>query len=178
MVFFKKSVTQDERVFNIKNKIYAEIYMLVIVICGISALVKHYVYDLNIEHMFTEFIILIAGAIYYMFRSVMLGVFSAEVELHDRKSKRSMHQKNLIYSIAFGIGIALFMGINSAVRYAEGPGQSMEYFFITAFASLMFYLPFFVIILVVGNGIAKRKSDKVMSKMLDDDEFGDDDEKH
>ncbi|SFE58276.1 DUF6773 family protein [Alteribacillus iranensis] len=175
---FLNSKIQDERVLHTKYKIYSEIYILVIIICGISALLKRYVYDLTIEHMFTEFIILLAGAIYYVVRSVMLGIFSADVEMHDQKSKHSMRKKTLIYSVVFGLGIALFMGVNSAVRYAEGPGQSIEYFFITAFGSLMIYLPFFVIILVVGNEVGKRMSDKAVNKMLDADDSGDNDEKH
>jgi hypothetical protein len=179
MIHFNKSRVKDERITHIQNKIYAEIYILVIVICGVSMGVKHYVYGLYIEDMATELIILIASGVYYVYRSASLGIFSAEMEMHDRKSKRSKQKKNLIASIALGIGIALYFGINSAVRYADGLGQSIYYFLLTAAVSLMIYLPFFIMFLVVGNEIMKRKSEKAINKMLgDDDEPGDDDEKY
>ncbi|WP_087974787.1 DUF6773 family protein [Oceanobacillus rekensis] len=178
MGFFKKSQVKDEWVINTRNKIYAEVYVLVVVLCSISAIVKYFVYDLNMEHVLTELIILITVGIYYLYRSIRLGIFSAEVELHDRKNKWSMQKKNLFMSVGLGIGIALFMGINSSVRYADGVQQSIYYFLITGFGSLMIYLPFFVVILVAGNEMAKRNSDRAMNKMLDNDEFGDDDEKH
>lgn len=178
MRFLRKSQVKDERLINNKNKIYAEIYVLVVVICIISAVVKSFIYDFNFEHVITEFIILITGSIYFMYRSVRLGVFSAEVELHDRQNRWSTQKKNLLIGIGLGVGIALVMGINSAVQYADGVPQSIHYFFLVGFIALMIYLPFFVVVLVVGNEIAKRKSDHVMNKMLDIDEFGDDNEKH
>ena len=178
MGFFNKSQVKDERVVNIRNKIYAEIYVLVATICTISVIVKYFIYGYNLEYVMTELTILFLGGIYFLYRSVTLGIFSAEVELHDRKNKWSTKKKNLIMSVGLGIGIALAMGINSAVQYADGVQQSIEYFFLVGFVSLMIYLPFLIIVLVAGNEYAKRKSDNVMNKMLDDDEFGDDNEKH
>ena len=178
MEFFNKSQVKDERVVNTRNKIYAEIYFLVAAICTISVIVKHLIYGVNMEYVITELTILFLGGIYFLYRSVMLGVFSAEVELHDRKNKWSTKKKNLFISVGLGIGIALVMGINSAVQYADGVQQRIEYFFLVGFVSLMIYLPVLVGVLVTGNEIAKRKSDNVMNKMLDDDEFGDDNEKH
>lgn len=176
--YFKKDEVQDERLVNTRNKIYAELYILVSMICGISVTVKYFIYGFDIEHIITELILLFIGGMYFLYRSVRLGVFSAEIELHDRKNKWSMKKKNLVMSVGLGVGIALVMGINSSVQYADGVQQSIYYFFITGFASLMIYLPFLVIVLVLGNEAAKRKSDRVMNKMLDNDEFGDDDEKH
>ncbi|MUV37565.1 hypothetical protein JNUCC1_01371 [Lentibacillus sp. JNUCC-1] len=180
MGIFKRKKNEDERIVNVRNKIYAELYIVVIVICMSSIIIKQFVYDMSTEHnrIYTELIILIGGGVYYLFRSARLGIYSAEVELHDRTSKWSMRKKTLVISIALGIGMALAFGINSAVQYADGVGQSIYYFFMVAFVSLMIYLPFFIIILVVTNEVAKRKSDEVVDKMLDDDESGDDDEKH
>lgn len=178
MGFYKKSNLEDERLNNIKNKIYAEIYILVIVISGISSAVKHFIYDQGIEGIATELIILMISGIYYVYRSTRLGVISAEIEMHDRKSKWSKQKKNLFYGVTLGIGISLFFGINSAVQYADGVNQSINYFFLTAFVSLIIYLPFFLIILVVGNDVLKKKSDEAINKLLDDGELGDHDEKY
>lgn len=177
MSLFKKANVKDERITNIKNKIYAEIFILVIVICGISSFVKGTIYDMGIESIITELSILFISGVYYLYRSTRLGVVSAEVEMHDRKSKWPQKKKNLVYGIILGVGIALFLGINSAVRYAEGVGQSIYYFFLVAIVSLIFYLPFFLFVLVVGHDVAKKKSDEAIDKMLDD-ESGDDDEKY
>lgn len=169
MGFNKRKKVEDERIINIKNKIYAEIYILVTVICGISFIVKHFIYDGGIESVAIELIILFLGGVYYMYRSIKLGVYSAEVEMHDQISKWPQKKKNLYIGITLGICIALFMGINSAVQYAEGVGQSIYYFLLTATASLMIYLPLFIILLVVVHDVMKKKSDKVIEKMLGDD---------
>ncbi|WP_217586280.1 DUF6773 family protein [Lentibacillus saliphilus] len=173
MGLFKKRAVQDERVVNMKNKIYAELYILILVICAASVVIKRFVYEPGFEHISTELTILIAGGLYYTYRSAKLGVFSAEVELHDRQSKWSMQKKNLVMSIGLGVVIALAFGINSAVQYAEGFAQSVYYFLLTAFGSLMIYLPVFIMLLVVGSELAKRKSEREIDKML-----GDDDEKY
>lgn len=177
MDVYKKSKFKDERLTNLKNKIYAEIYILVMVIIGISTVAKYFIYDMGIQGITTELAIAFISSVYYTYRSTRLGVISAEVEMHDHESKWTRQKKNLFTGIILGIVIALFFGINSAVQYAEGAGQRVYYFFLTAIGSLMIYLPFFLIILVVGNDFLKRKSDKAVNKMLDD-ESGDRDEKH
>lgn len=177
MGFYKKTNIEDERITNTKNKIYAEIYILVIVISSISAILKYFIYNLGPGSIATELTILIASGVYYVYRSTRLGIVSAEIEMHDRKSKWSQQKKNLFSSIALGIGIALVFGINSAVQYGEGVNQSIYYFFLTTFVSLLIYLPFFFIFLVVGHTTLKKESEKSINKMLDD-ESGDHDEKY
>lgn len=182
MRLFKKNEVQDEWIVHTKNKIFAEIYILVIIICGISIVAKYFIYDFSMEYALTEFAIVIAAGIYYLYRSVRLGLYSTEIELQERKSKWSVSKKNLILGISFGFGIALLMGINSAVQYADGIQQSIYYFLLVGFVSLIIYLPLFVIFLVVVNEIARRKSERAMDQILaqDDvgqDDVGDDDEK-
>lgn len=178
MVFNKKSNLEDERLTTIKNKIYAEIYILIIVLCSISIVVKYFIYNLEVESIASELIILFVSGVYYTYRSAKLGIISSEIEMHDRKSRWPQRKKNIFWGVALGIGISIAFGINSAVQYAEGEAQSIEYFFITAAGSLMIYLPVFLLILVVGNDALKKKSDESINKMLDDDESGDYDEKH
>lgn len=178
MSFYKKTNIQDERIINIKNKIYAEIYILVVAITSISFILKYFMYDLGTQSVATELTILVVTSIYYTYRSTRLGLVSAEIEMHDRKSKRSQQKKNLIASITLGVGIAIIFGINSAVQYAEGLNQSINYFLVTALVSLLIYLPFFIIFIVVGNNALKKESDKSINRILDEDESGDNDEKY
>lgn len=178
MGIFKKKNIEDERITNTKNKIYTEVYSLVMAISGISIFLKYFIYNLGPKSIITELTILIASGVYYVYRSTSLGIVSAEIEMHDRKSKWSQQKKNLLSSIVLGIGIALLFGINSAVQYAEGVNQSISYFLLTTFISLLIYLPFFLIFLVVGVVILKKKSEKAINKMLEDDNSGDNDEKY
>lgn len=177
MGFYKRANVKDERLTNLKNKIYAEIYILIILICGISTVVKYFIYEMGIQGIATELAIVFISGVYFTYRSTKLGVISAEVEMHDRESKWPQQKKNLFTGIILGIVIALFFGINSAVQYADGAGQRIYFFSITAIVSLMIYLPIFLIILVVGNDQLKKKSDKAVNKMLDD-ESGESDEKY
>ena len=178
MAFYKRKAFEDERISNMKNKIYAEIYIVVVVISFISTILKYFIFNLGPASIATELTILIASGMYYLYRSASLGIVSAEVEMHDSTNKWSRQKKNILSSIALGVGIALVFGINSAVQYAEGVNQSITYFLLTTFVSLLIYLPFFFIFLVVGNQTLKKKSDNAINKMLDEDESGDNDEKY
>lgn len=176
MGLFKKSGIKDERITNTKNKIYAEIHILVMVIAVVSVIFKYFFYNLGIESVTTELLILFLSGVYYVYRSTRLGVFSAEIEMHDRESQWPQQKKNLVASITLGVVIALVFGTNS-VQYADGVLQRIYYFFLTALVSLMIYLPFFLIFIVGGNEILKRNSEKSIDRMLHD-ESGDNDEKH
>ncbi|WP_084242857.1 DUF6773 family protein [Planomicrobium okeanokoites] len=177
MGLFKKSGLEDERITNLKNKIYAEVYILVMAIAVISILFKYFINDFDIEGIATELIILFSSAVYFLYRSTRLGVFSAEIEMHDRENKWSQQKKNLVGSITFGVVIALVFGTNSAVQYADGMIQSIYYFLLTAAASLLIYLPFLLIFIIGGNEILKKNSEKSINRMLKD-ESGDIDEKY
>src|SRR5699024_11769257 len=114
MGLFKKSkhAHEDEWVTQTKNKIYAEVYKLVIAICGISMVVKFllnaYTADLRLRND-TEILILLIASLYYLRRSIRLGVFAAEEEMKARKIKMSIQKKNVFWSIGAGFGVAIFM---------------------------------------------------------------------
>jgi len=175
---FKQTKLVDERIINLKNKIYAEIFILVTIVCTVSTVIKFFIYNMEIKSIVTELIILIISGLYYLYRSIKLGIVSAEIEFDNAKSRWSRRKKNLITSLVFGIVIALVFGVNSAVQYAEGIGQSLWYFFLVTFVSLLIYLPFFMIMLVVGNDVIQKKSDDAVRKLFTDDESGENDEKH
>lgn len=179
MGFFRKNKMKDERVINLQNKIYREIYILVIIICFISAAIKNYLHGPGSDTLYTEMAILVASGIYYAFRSASLGIFSDEVEMHDRTSKMSMERKNLIKGMTVGIVLSLLIGMRSAILYGEGTGNSIYNFFLVFVVCLMMYVPFFVLLLVVSHTFMKKRSDKAVGKQLDDmEEDGGPDEKH
>lgn len=178
MNLFKRTKLADERIINLKNKIYAEIYVLVTVICAVSSIVKYFIYDMEIEGIVTELAILIISGFYYLYRSITLGIASAEIELHDAKSKWPQRKKNFVFSVSLGVIIALIFGVNSAVRYADGIGQSIWYFFLVTFVSLMIYLPFFIITIVIGNDAIQKKSNDVVNKMFIAEESGENNEEY
>src|SRR5699024_7670995 len=96
---------------------------LVIAICGISIVVKlllnAYTADLHLRHD-TEILILLIASLYYLHRSIRLGVFAAEEEMKDRKVKMSNQKKKVFWSMGHGFGIAISMWLNSGVYYGEG----------------------------------------------------------
>src|SRR5699024_3376452 len=181
MGLFKKSKHEDDWVTHTKNKIYAEVYKLVIAICGITVIVKlflnAYTADVHLIHD-TEIIILLIASLYCLYCSIRLDVSAAEEEMKDRKDKMSSQKKNVFWSIGAGFGIAIFMGLNSTVNFGEGTRQSIYYFFFVSIGSLLIYLPVMLIIFVAGRAMAKRESDRVVDYMLKDDADGEDDEKY
>ncbi|MGW6381915.1 DUF6773 family protein [Peribacillus butanolivorans] len=148
MKVFKKIT--DERIENVRNKIYKEMYHVIMAICLVSALFKLYKYGAGSGELYLEFVILVAGGLYYLARSIFLGVFWDEVEMHDRTSKTPMSRKTILGSVIFALIIAIFMGVNSAVSYADGSSQGLWYFVMVWCVSVMIYLP---ILLLFFGGI-------------------------
>ncbi|MFD1361242.1 DUF6773 family protein [Lentibacillus salinarum] len=178
-MFFRKHNTKDERITNIENKIYREIYILVMLICAISAAIKFYQNGFHLEAVYTEWVIFIATGIYFSWRSASLGIFSDEVEMHDRTSKMTKGQKQLVIGMVIGVGAALVIGMRSAILYGDGFANSIYTFFLVFAASIMMYVPFLVLVMAISYTMMKRKSDKTVAKQLDDSaEDGDPDEKY
>lgn len=149
-IFKRTKKITDERIETVRNQIYKEIYYVVMVICFVSVLVKHYKYGAGMEMIYTEFFIMLVGGLYYIARSSFLGVLWDEIEMHDRTSKTPMSTKTVVTCIGLAIGISIIMGVNSAVSYADSSSQGLEYFAVTSLASVIFYLP---ILLLIYGGI-------------------------
>lgn len=149
-LFKRRKKITDERVEYLRNKIYKEMYHVILAICLVSALFKLYKYGADSGELYLEFVIIVAGGLYYLARSIFLGVFWDEVEMHDRTSKTPMSRKTVFGTIALALIIAIFMGVNSAVSYADSSSQGVWYFVLVSFVSVMIYLP---ILLLFFGGI-------------------------
>jgi hypothetical protein len=150
----------DERVESVKNKTYKEAYSMALIICFFSIIVKFYLYGVNTDLVFTEFLIIIVTTFYYSIRTVWLGIYSDEVEIHDRTSKLSMDVKSILFGLGSGVAIAVFFGIRSAVLYGN-EGNMLKYFILVFFASLMIYCPIFVLTLFLHKAANKISKDIV-----------------
>lgn len=163
MKLFKKGKITDERIVNIQNKIYKEIYLIAAIICMISIFVKRYLYGAKPELAFTEFFVLFISGVYYVMRTASLGIYSDEVEIHDRTSKIPMSVKNIIIGLVSGVVIALFFGIRSALLYGNDTNR-LWYFTLVFFTSLIIYCPLFAGFIAIFHAAAKRASDKITQK--------------
>lgn len=139
--FDKRGAVRDERIEQLKNRIYKEIYVLITIICGISVLWKTFAYR-GEQSMLLEVIILLAGGLYYGVRSIALGIYSDEVEVYEQSSKRSYGKRTLFTGLAIGLALALLIGIRSAVLYGD-ESTYLKYFALVFAASLGMYIPLF-----------------------------------
>ncbi|QED46244.1 DUF6773 family protein [Cytobacillus dafuensis] len=167
--FRKRKKVVDERIRNTQNKIYREIYMLIMVICLLSIAAKMYILGLEAKQIMTELIILFVSGIYYTVRAASLGIFSDEVEIHDRNSKVPLSSKNVYFVLSFGLIISIFFGVRSAMIYGEGYLNSIFIFVLVLFSSLMINVPFFLVVIVGSFSAAKSASLKASEKDLDDE---------
>lgn len=140
----------DERLENSRNKLYKEIYFIISAICLLSLVIKTYILETGIEGIVLELLILLVSGVYFLARSIFLGLYWDEVELHDRKSKTPMSSKAIYTSGGFALVIAILMGINSAVSYADSSAQGLWYFVLVLLVSIMIYFP---ILLILSGGI-------------------------
>ncbi|MDM5293232.1 hypothetical protein QUF81_08525 [Peribacillus simplex] len=149
-LFKRTKKIKDERVEHVRNKIYKEMYHVILAICLVSALFKLYKYGAGSGELYLEFVIIVAGGLYYLARSIFLGVLWDEVEMHDRTSKTPMSRKTIFGTVALALIIATILGVNSAVSYADSSSQGLWYFVLVSFVSVMIYLP---ILLLFFGGI-------------------------
>ncbi|SNT16646.1 hypothetical protein SAMN05444672_10820 [Bacillus sp. OK838] len=149
-LFKRTKKIKDERVENVRNKIYKEMYHVILAICLVSALFKLYKYGAGSGELYLEFVIIVAGGLYYLVRSIFLGVLWDEVEMHDRTNKTPMSRKTIFGAVALALIIATILGVNSAVSYADSSSQGLWYFILVSFVSVMIYLP---ILLLFFGGI-------------------------
>ncbi|SDJ82155.1 DUF6773 family protein [Sediminibacillus albus] len=168
--FFQRNKVKDERITNLQNKIYREIFLIVAAICVLSLIIKQLNHGYSEANIWTEAVILLVSSFYYMIRSTGLGIFSAEVELHNQASKRSMAFKNIVFGLLFGIGIGTFFGIRSAVLYADSTLQSIYYFLLVSLVSFIIYIPFLIVVVGITYLAAKKRSDRAVEKELEDDQ--------
>lgn len=178
MNFFKKNKMEDEWLVQTRNKIFAEIYVIIVLIAAVSLIVKYFFLQTGFISIVTEFIILLVISIYYGIRSVYLGVYAAEMEMKERKGKIFSRKRSIMIAIFIGVGIAIVFGLNSAIQYADGFPQNITYFFITFLASIMIYMPLSFLFIVIGDEMVRRKSKKIAEEMLVDESTGDENEKY
>lgn len=162
-MFREKVKTIDERIISIQNRIFKEVYFLAAAICIISIVVKTFLYDFDIALVGTEVLIILASGAYYGIRTVILGIYSDETEMYERKSKISLTAKNIIIGLAMGIAIAVLFGVRSSILYADNTNR-LWYFVLVFFASFIIYCPLLAGFLAIWHVIAKKLSEKANRK--------------
>lgn len=147
---------RDERIENIRNKIGLEAYLITLAIALLSLVGKFYLYGHSIGGVALELLIVLGTGAYSGIRLLLLGVYSDEVELHDRTNALSMSKKNLFIGLGSGGLLALYFGINSALRFATTAQERVSYFFVVFFASLMIYMPLFIAVVLLLNLVGRN----------------------
>ncbi|KMM37992.1 DUF6773 family protein [Guptibacillus hwajinpoensis] len=168
MKLFSKRKVLDERLSGLQNGIFRELYSIVVGLCGLSIFYEQFFGEVGLANIWLELVIIIGGGAYYMIRSSMLGIFTDEVEMHDRSSKWKMSTKNIVISVLVGLGISLTFATINSQRFGETRGETIEFFFTIFFTCIMIYIPFLFAILVLPYAFAKYRSDKVNKQELED----------
>lgn len=131
--FTGKKRIEDERIVQLQNVIYREMYGIVATLCILSIAVKFYMYGIDAKQVAIELIILFAQGFYYAGRAMSLGIISDEIEIHDRASSVPMSKKNVMIGLGTGSVLALIFGIRSAVTYGETISTQLWYFVLVFF---------------------------------------------
>jgi len=167
-LFLKKSKIPDERIAHTKNKIYNEAYYLMVLLCLVFSSINYQIYRYNMI-LFSGIIIVTIPSLYIYIKSIIIGLYSDEVEVHDRNNKMSISYKSMILGIIFGLFMSLFFGVRSSLLYAHNMKQHIVYFIIVFLACLAMYVPFFLTLIMTPHFIGQFISKKINSKNKDDD---------
>lgn len=164
MKWLNRRKVEDERIVNMKNKIYKEAYLLIVSICTLSVIVKSFTLS-DWTSSLPEIAIISAGSLYAGIRSVLLGIYSDEVEIHDSSRKIKFNTRIMLWGIGSGIFLALFFGIRSAILFGDGSlTTGLRYFFLVSLISLLIYIPLFAGVLVLFHQLANKASQKISRK--------------
>ncbi|RSK29083.1 hypothetical protein EJF36_20570 [Bacillus sp. HMF5848] len=158
---------KDERIENLKNKVYREMFTVVTIICGFSMALKLFFIGLH-ANVTTEILVLILPGLYYLLRITKLGIYSEEIEMHDQKSKLSISVKNIVYALAIGIVLGVGFGLRAAIMDASTTGEAVYYFVLVFVATLMIYVPIIAFTATLIHVAAKRKSEQMINENLED----------
>lgn len=159
---------RDERVEAVKSQIFREMYYGMMGLTFASIIIKSIMYPDDWKRSAFEMMLMILSSLYYIFRSVFLGLYADEVEMHDRGSRRTMSQKNLRIGLGSGLAIALYFGFRSAIMYGS-EGTAIPYFFASFFGGLLIYIPIFLAI-VIGADLLARKGSGIMQKSKNEED--------
>lgn len=162
----KRQLPTDERVESLKQRLYKEAYFIVNAMCGISLVYKSWVLNLGIEATLIELLVLIVPNLYFLVRSVGLGIVSDEAEVHDRVSKWSINQKSALIGLVCALIMAIAFGVRSAVLYSDNSNWLWN-FILVFITSLLIYVPTFVILFVASNKLARMVSERASRKNPD-----------
>lgn len=160
---------RDERVEAAKSQIFREMYYWMMGVAFASIVAKSVLYPDDWKRGAFEMFLMIASSLYYILRSVQKGLYSDEVEMHDRKNRRSVSQKNMWLGLGSGLAIALYFGFRSAIVYG-GEGTTIKYFFSSFFFSILFYIPIFLVLVLLGDLMAQKGSKRMQNRKNEDDQ--------
>lgn len=168
MKFFNKPA-KDERIENIQNKYYKEVYYLVVIISILSIITKSFTQGFTIWDVTTEIVLLIIPGLYYGIRMILSGVYGEQLEMMDRKRKMPMELRSIILGALLGVGFGVYFGIRSAVLYGDESTRIL-YFVLVFFASIMIYAPFFIFFILIPKITAKKVSNRKNREMEEEQE--------
>lgn len=138
----------DERIRQEYQKIYSELYLIILGLCTCSLIVKVAFFGQNFSQLWLEYIILVGSPVYRLIRSRTLGV---AIPAENRK-------KQLF--IRFAAALILLMAIDILVMYFRfGRVNGREL--------LALFLPFTVIFLlaaVISSAVQKNWQKKLEDK--------------
>lgn len=139
----------DERVKETYRKIYAELFYLVLLGCGLSVIIKIAVLDMDATSCIPEYPILVGSPVYLLVRSQMLGVTQAD----SLKNKSKKHRR-------LSLVCALLFSLLVITAIARNQGDPADWNTVLGFA-----VPF-VICFALGQ-LGFRKLEERRQKKLD-----------
>ncbi len=140
----------DERVKNTYEKIYAELFRLVLVGCCLSAMIKIALLDMPVTACIPEYPIMIGSPIYLLIRSRMLGVTQAA-------AAKPRYKRNMMLSLVCALLVSLFV----AMMILRGREGTVEWNSLIGFA-----FSFIGCFLLVHFGV--RKWEELRQRKLDE----------
>jgi uncharacterized membrane protein len=159
-----KKIIVDERIQSVQDKIYKEVYYLVLVMCLVSIAIKSLYYGFEAKMLITEAVIILTSIGYFGIKTILLGTY---YEINEEKIKRSSTKKNALVGGFVGVLIAVFFGVRSSIIYAD-QGEKLYYFILVFVAALIIYLPVLLVATVLPDYMANKISKRMSEKQLGD----------
>lgn len=130
----------DERIRQEYQKIYSELYLIILGLCTCSLVVKVAFFRQNFSQLWLEYLILVGSPVYRLIRSRMLGVV---VPVGNRKKQRF---------IRFAAALFIFMIVDALVMYFRFGEINIKELFSFFFS----FTVIFFLVAVISSAVQKK----------------------
>ena len=150
-----KNINNDERIKMLIYKYGFEAFSIMALMLSGLIIYKNLFNGISLSEYRTEFLVLAAGGLYFIFRTAFGGLISLPDNKNDRKT---LIKYIFLGNIAFGTLFGTFISIRNTILYLDGSFNllSLSILIITAISAMIFGFVIIGVFMILSNYYANQ----------------------